>query len=248
MKRRFRDFVKPCFSFSNMEKAEDLTTLGGRLRSALKSKEGMRQRTIAAHFGITEQAVSQWFRNETAPDIDKIFALAELLNVRVEWLKDGTLPRFSAEFGHDPVALPEINIQQWSRDVPILGGAFCGEDGLFEMNGQTLDYARRPPRLIGAKGIYALYVQGDSMSPWREPGGLVYVHPHQPVKIGDYVVVQMAPEGPDTLPAAYIKRLVRRTADKLVLLQFNPREEKTLAAKKVKTVHRILDWDEMMGV
>lgn len=142
----------------------------------------------------------------------------------------------------------DINIQSMPRDVPILGGGACGEDGLFELNGQILDHARRPPRLIGVRDIYALYVHGISMSPWREPGGLVYVHPHQPVKIGDYVVVQMMPEGADSLPAAYIKKLVRRTAEKLVLLQFSPREEKTLPAKKVKAVHRIMDWDELMGI
>lgn len=147
-----------------------------------------------------------------------------------------------------PVTMPDINIQQWNRDVPILGGAACGEDGVFELNGQILDHARRPPRLIGAKDIYALYVHGISMSPWREPGGLVYVHPGQPVKIGDYVVVQMIPDGPEALPAAYIKKLVRRTADKLVLFQWDPRGEKTLPTKKVKSIHRIMDWDELMGI
>lgn len=247
VKRCFGVFVKPSFSIPHMEKPEDLSTFGGRLRAAMKAKGAIRQRSIANHFRITEQAVSQWVRNETAPDTGKIFGLAEILGVNPQWLIDGTAPRF-AEQQIQEITMPEINVQQWARDVPILGGASCGDGGMFEMNGQTLDFARRPPRLAGAKGIYALYVQGDSMSPWREPGGLVYVHPHQPVKIGDYVVVQMVPEGPDLLPAAYIKKLVRRTADRLVLLQFNPREEKTLAAKKVKAIHRIMDWDEMMGI
>ena len=143
---------------------------------------------------------------------------------------------------------PEINIQSMPRDVPILGGASCGENGLFELNGQTLDHVRRPPRLIGVKDIYALYVHGESMAPWREPGGLVYVHPHQPVKIGDYVVVQLVAEGHDSTPAAYIKRLVRRTADQLILMQYNPRIELKLPAKKIKAVHRIMDWDELMGI
>lgn len=238
-----------------MEKGkEDLQTIGGRLRSALAAA-GLRQKALAAHFNVTEQAVSQWFRNETAPDMGKMFELEKLLAVRAEWLLHGTEPRAAAAVNGDLTEAEkelftptDLNIQQWSRDVPILGGASCGEYGLFEFNGQTLDHARRPPRLVGVKGIYALYVHGESMVPWREPGELVYVHPHQPVKIGDYVVVQMVPEGPEALPAAYIKRLIRRTAERLVLVQFNPREEKSLPMKKVKSIHRIMGWSEILGL
>lgn len=248
MKRRFRDFVKPRFSFPSMEPYDDdLKSVGGRLKSALVAAK-MKQKTLAGHFGVTEQAVSQWFRNETSFDKGKLFELANMLKVRPEWILDGTLPREVPTVPENfELTVPDLNIQQWPFDVPILGGASCGDDGLFELNGQTLDYARRPPRLSGAKGVYALFVHGESMSPWREPGELVYVHPHQPVKIGDYVVVQMVPE-PGKPSAAYIKRLVRRTADKLVLMQFNPREEKTLPMKKVKAIHRIMSWSELMGI
>lgn len=205
----------------------------------------MRQNALAAHFKVTEQAVSQWVRNESAPDFNKIFELSKILEVRAEWLSRGTLPR------HDEVGLkltvPEINIPQWISDVPILGAGSCGNDGMFELNGQTIGHAKRPPHLQGAKGVYAIYVYGDSMAPWRENGGMVYVHPNQPVKINDYVVVQIAPEAPGATPAAYIKRLVRRTADHIVLLQYNPREELKLPTRKVQSIHRIMDWDELLG-
>lgn len=233
---------------------EDLGTVGGRLRAAATAAE-MRQKRIAAHFKVSEQAVSQWFRDETVPDMGKMFELEKLLGVRAEWLLHGTEPRAAVTVSKElPEAEKELlteqrlNIQQWPRDVPILGGASCGEDGLFEFNGQVLDRARRPPRLVGVKEIYALYVHGESMVPWREPGELVYVHPNQPVKVGDYVVVQMVPEGSDATPAAYIKKLVRRTADRLVLAQFNPMEEKSLQMKKVKSIHRIMGWSELLGL
>lgn len=236
------------------EKSPDLATFGGRLKAALIAAE-VKQRTVATHFGVSEQAVSQWVRTATAPETDKIFDLARLLGVNAEWLLHGKEPRDATSIpssgtGKSPseVTMPDINVRQWTRDVPILGGAACGEDGLFELNGQTLDHARRPPRLIGVPGIYALYVHGDSMSPWREPSHLVYVHPGQPIKVGDYVVVQMEPDDEGALPAAYIKKLVRRTSDKLVLAQFNPREEKTLPMRKVRAIHRIMDWSELMEI
>jgi phage repressor protein C with HTH and peptisase S24 domain len=110
--------------------------------------------------------------------------------------RDGTVSaNNTAQIAEEPLTERVINIHQFPRDIPILGSGACGEDGLFEFNGQTLDHARRPARLQNVRDAYAMYVSGLSMcAPWREPGQLVYVHPHQPVKIGDYVVVQLNPE------------------------------------------------------
>lgn len=252
VKSRFRDIVKPCFSLAMMEpvrKTEDLATMGGRLKSALMTAK-MRQRTIADHFEVTEQAVSQWFRNETTPDMARIFELARLLGVRAEWLLHGTLPRDGAppaEAAPKPAETTDLNIRALPLDLPVRGNAACGEDGLFELNGEVLDHVRRPPRLMNVKDAYALWLGGESMAPWREHGGLVVVHPHQPVRINDYVVVQLKAKDGDPIPA-YVKRLVKRTSTQLVLLQFNPRKEITIPLSKVRAVHRILDWDEAMGI
>lgn len=251
VKPRFRDNVKPCFSFLRMEpvqKQDDLTTLGGRLRSAIKAA-GKRQNAIADHFKITEQAVSQWLRNESTPEMGKIFELAKILGVRAEWIMHGEPPREAANgaFPPSPASTTDLNIRSMPLDLPVRGNAGCGEDGLFELNGEILDHVRRPPRLMNVKDAYALWIGGESMAPWREHGGLVVVHPHQPVRINDYVVVQLKAKDGDPIPA-YIKRLVRRTAAQLVLLQFNPRKEVVIPTSKVRAIHRILDWDEAMGI
>lgn len=130
----------------------------------------------------------------------------------------------------------------------MLGVARCGEDGLFEFNGQTVDYVRRPPRLKGIANAYGLYVSGDSMFPWRKDGGIVYVHPGLPVLVNDFVVVQLKPAKPGMPPAAYIKQLVRRTSTELHLFQFNPRKEIVIKAARVGSIHRVLDWDELMAL
>lgn len=182
--------------------------------------------------------------------------IARITGVRAEWLENGRGPMLDAGLSittpqhseQKPLTSPDINIQHMLQDVPILGGASCGDDGLFELNGQILGFARRPPRLAGVKDIYALYVSGDSMVPWREPRSLVYVHPHQPIQVGDYVVVQLVPERGSSTPKAYIKRLVRRTADTLRLHQYNPAEEINLPMKRVKSLHRVMDWSELLGL
>lgn len=181
---------------------------------------------------------------------------ADFYRVNLEWLLTGRGEMKRAGAADMPVKAgakepprpQDLNIKSFERDLPILGAASCGEDGLFEFNGQTLDYARRPPRLINVKDAYALWVQGDSMAPWREHGELVYVNPHQPPKITDYVVVQMKGKEQGFTHGAYIKRLVRRTEKEIRLLQYNPRKEITLPTSKVQKIHRILDWSELMGI
>lgn len=110
LKPRFRDIVKPCFSFERMKKrsnAESLGTLGGRLRAAI-SAAGLQQNDVAGHFRITEQAVSQWVRDEKRPDVGKIFPLAKLLGVRAEWLTDGTGSRISGKSGKEALLIGKV--------------------------------------------------------------------------------------------------------------------------------------------
>lgn len=178
-----------------------------------------------------------------------LVAIARALGVKPQWLEKGDgemLESPTPVIGKDAVTSPEINLQAMPRDVPILGAASCGDDGMFELNGQTVDYAKRLPQIMGAKDVYVLYVQGESMAPWRKNGGKVYVDPHKPVSVGDHIVVQLMPEGPDATPAAYIKCLVRRTAEYLFLQQYNPNEERKFSMKKVKAIHRIMEWDELV--
>lgn len=137
---------------------------------------------------------------------------------------------------------------EMGRDMPVLGHGSCGDDGLFEWNGETIDMVRRPPRLRGIADAYALYVAGESMSPWREEHELVYVHPKAPVRVGDYVVVQLKATGADETPSAYIKKLVKKTGTSITLLQYNPRKEKVIPLKAIKDIHKIVDWSELMGI
>lgn len=187
---------------------------------------------------------------------------ADFFRVNVEWLLTGRGPmkrngvnedrEQSTEKAvpeiHTGVTAPDISVFEMPRDVPIYSGAIAGEDGLFEFNGQIVDRARRPPRLTGVKDAYALYVIGTSMFPWRDQGDLVFVHPHMPVKVNDYVVVQLKQQEPGGPIAAYIKRLKRRTAKEVLLEQYNPAETLSIPTSKIGTIHHIMDWPELLGI
>jgi transcriptional regulator with XRE-family HTH domain len=63
-------------------------TLGKRIRLARK-RLGMTQLQLAYHFGVTNQAVSSWERDEHPPEGDKISLLRKVLRVTFAWLLGG---------------------------------------------------------------------------------------------------------------------------------------------------------------
>lgn len=64
-------------------------TLGKRI-CAYRKEQGMTQLELAEKMGVTDKAVSKWERDLSAPDINSIPKLAELLGVSVEVLMQGT--------------------------------------------------------------------------------------------------------------------------------------------------------------
>lgn len=66
-------------------------TLGKRIKAARERlRPKVTQPDVAAHFGVSYQAVSQWERDEDIPQVGKIADLAELLKVPCVWLLKGT--------------------------------------------------------------------------------------------------------------------------------------------------------------
>ena len=130
--------------------------------------------------------------------------------------------------------------ERWPRDLRVLGMAECGPDGWSLWNGEVVEMTSRPPNLVGAMLAYAVYVVGDSMEPRYHSGELVYVHPGRPVDVGAYVLVQVKPKDDGDAPRAVVKRLVRRSATKVTLEQFNPKKTIELKANDILSMHRVV--------
>jgi phage repressor protein C with HTH and peptisase S24 domain len=130
--------------------------------------------------------------------------------------------------------------ERWPRDLRVLGMAECGPDGWSLWNGEVIEMTSRPLNLAGAALAYAVYVVGDSMEPRYHSGELVYVHPGRPVDVGAYVLVQVKPKEDGDAPRAVVKRLVRRSATKVTLEQFNPKKTIELKASDVLSMHRVV--------
>ena len=124
--------------------------------------------------------------------------------------------------------------------LPVLGLAECGPDGWALWNGEVVDYVARPSNLFGVSHAYAVFVVGSSMEPRYFPGELVHVHPGRPVTIGSFVLVQIRPRQDGEAPRAVIKRLVKRSGNKIVLEQYNPKKSFELKDSDVVSIHRVV--------
>lgn len=146
----------------------------------------------------------------------------------------------------DAPAIPSR--MEMARDVPVFGTAEGGPDGTFLLQtGNAIDYVRRLPGLMNIRDAFALYVEGESMVPWRQPGQLIFINPHRPARIGDYVVVTLRGET-DAEQPAIVKRLVARRNEALVLQQHNPESEIEVPLSRVVRIWRVMELEELIGV
>lgn len=187
------------------------------------------------------------------PRTDTIEKLARALDLPAEQLLAATLHRdikpanlpSLGELRRAGVELPPL--QSMPSDVPVMGTAAGSATGAFQFEGGVIDYVRRPPALAGARDVYAIFIQGDSMDPEHPPGALRFVNPHRPPQIGDTIVIQIK-EAEEDLMQAFIKRLEKRTDATLVTSQLNPAAKLTFQRKAIVAIHKVLTVNELFGV
>lgn len=140
--------------------------------------------------------------------------------------------------------------QDMSRDIEVMGGAAASDitRGSFKFSMDPIDRVARPAGLIGAKGVYAVYVENDSMYPKYDPGDLVYVSKNRPPAPGDVIIIQNPSENEGEEFSGFIKILVRRTADWIETRQLNPEGPVKFRNRKDLIIHRVYTNNELYGV
>lgn len=240
-----------------------------RLRAAREHAGYRSAARFAREIEMPEVTYRAYENGTRAIPIDAAREFARRLNVAWAWLIAGEdAPDFAAprpglaeppivaisrhsgkvnalEMTQAPVTVPASS--EMPRDLPVLGTAAGSKSGAFQLDNVIIDYVRRPPGLIGAADVYAIYVVGDSMEPMIAAGELRFVHPHRPVHAGDVVVLQ-ARNGEDQPICAYIKRLVKRSEDKVTLRQLNPEMILEFDARAVVAIHKVLTMNDLFGV
>ena len=194
------------------------------IRRGLK-KPGKTQRGLAVALGVDPSAVNRLLRGDRqlkAAEIEK----AQIYLDEASGLKVPKLPERLSSGGTDD-------------RIRVLGMAECGPDGWALWNGEVVDWVPRPPNLVGVPQAYAVFATGGSMEPRYHPGEVVFVHPGKPVGPGSYVLVQLHPPLGESVPRAVLKRLVKRTGDKVILAQYAPEKNFTLKAAEILSIHRV---------
>lgn len=183
-------------------------------------------------------------------DEDDRHELAKLLGVREIDLKEpsfvneqktsiGSTPkRVATRPGNGPTNVTATG------QMKVLGMGEGGAEGWNLFNGETVQFIDIPANLRGVPGAYGVYVRSDSMSPRYDEGMIVHLHPGKPVQPGDYVLVQRKAAEEGEPPRAVIKRLVRRSASKVVLAQLNPPKQFDVPAAEIVSIHRIVGSSE----
>ena len=92
----------------------------GRKISALRKERDMTQMELADQMGISFQAVSNWERGNSMPDIGKLPELAKILNVSVDELLGDEKAAGAVEKALQPETHGPMNPQEFAQVAPLM--------------------------------------------------------------------------------------------------------------------------------
>jgi len=231
------------------------------LKAALH-RAGKTQRDLARALDLDPAAVSRIIKGDRRLLADELTRILDFLGPEGVAVPGGPALELARSPGEaaapwyagrgsetrDPAVAIRQDFSALPKDVQVLGTTVGGAAGDFELNGETVDWVRRPPGIAGTKGAFALYVQGDSMVPWRKPGDLVYVNPARPPRIGDHVVVELKAASGEARPA-FVKLYLRHAGKSVILGQYNPRmDDLAIPTDRIAQMLRIMEWEELLGL
>jgi phage repressor protein C with HTH and peptisase S24 domain len=257
----FGDSITARGHIASMEKLDADVARGRRIKAAREAKQLTQDQLasrVSEHRGtpVSRGAVGNWELGLGLTTVN-LGALSEVLGVRQDWFLTGDGPGPASATAYESGNATEKNgnftnkIGVFSSPVPhtlggpptlpVLGAAKGGKGGIFMQNGEAFDYVQRPSFLSDARDAYAVYMVGDSMEPRYFAGETLFVHPHKPVRQGDFVVVQLAPEVEGGEAEYLVKQFVRQDQKRLQVREYQPKERVfDVPAGRVIAAHKIV--------
>lgn len=183
-----------------------------------RERQGLSQQELADRANTTQASIDRIERNvversRSAPEVAAALGIAFPLGMKAKAAAttQAAVPTVDKA---DLVGVP---------DLPIYTAVRAGSiDDSILVSPDPIDYVKRPEPLAKVKNGYGLYIIGDSMVPAYRHGDLALIHPNIPARAGDEVVV--CSQDVNGEHYAVIKLLVRATAEKWHLKQYNPSE------------------------
>lgn len=156
-------------------------TLGSRLFE-LRKQHGLTMPEVASWFGISRASVSDWEKDRTRPDSEKLPALAKRYGVTVEYLLTGKETQITQNVEPGPRIRGQVPLISWVR-----AGDFCEAVDLLQP-GEAEDWMSCP--VSHSEYTYALRVRGASMEPRFREGEIIIVDPKVSADNGRFVIAK----------------------------------------------------------
>lgn len=228
----------------------ELKTLAERLNFAMQ-EAGMSQGQLAKAANMAQPTIWR-ITSGNARGTTKIVDLANALDIRPEWLSDGSGPMRANVDSQQPKKEDYFAVKTWDSDTPIDDDEVevpflkdiefaCGDGriGNEDYNGYKLRFSKSTLRRIGASsdghGILCFPARGDSMEPVIPDGTTVAIN-IEDKKIVDGKVYAISEDG-----WKRIKILYRTGPETVSIRSYNslehPPEEKPLS--KIEIIGRV---------
>lgn len=203
----------------------DKVSLGRKIAQA-RMNQGLNQSELARLLGIKPQSVQQWEKGDSAPKLDRLKAIAKVLNVSFYSLTgDNPAPSnnpMSLETEDDIVRIPRFSPEASMGH----GSAVYPDDEL------VLDYMpvsrtwlRQNVSCSAFRNLQIITGRGDSMAPTIENGDILLVDTGIERVVGDAIYALNI--GGDL----YVKRIQRNLDGGLIVISDNKEYEKMFIPK-----------------
>lgn len=147
--------------------------LGKRLKEA-RELRGKSQDEVGKAAGISRAAVAQWESGVTAPTVDKLEKICELLDADPVWLITGSHGKWS-KGAKSPVSVATIEVPEYDVRVSAGGGFVINSERQRDVWPFSRKYLLDELRLP-ASNLVVLEVIGDSMEPTLASGDRILVN------------------------------------------------------------------------
>lgn len=161
------------------------------------------------------------------------------------------LPPELHAIAHPDLAGAPQGAAEGEMNIPVRALVGTRHEGLFHLNREPFEWARRLPGLARRLRVYAVRMPDDSMTPWRQPNELVHVDPTWAVSDGCHVLVSLAntkeANGDEFVCIRRFRGRDRQGGVALLERYGVLGEVDRVPQNQILSMHRILEWAEVVG-
>ncbi|NRA88538.1 MAG: helix-turn-helix domain-containing protein [Rhizobiales bacterium] len=209
---------------------------------ALRRQAKLSQTELAERMGLTRNSIAKWENGTNQPSLKNLQRLSTILKTKIDPIPT---PESAANNGHKQVL-------ELGEKLPIFGYTQGNTLVFANLIKTPIGYIQKPQTLTNYKDLYCIYITGDSMSPEHKNGDLRIVTPHLPYNNGDTVVfvVKDPVTGTET---SYIQTYFNSSTTKngLELATFgqhNPRIDINFHKSDIRFIHKVLTYNQVLGL